>query len=91
MYSFKLPNLIKMLYRKYMYVHEVGSMVGIGSFFGASNGRNSAPNKMQLRTIAAMISNATRQPNILIKISVNGANMHVPRPEPHTAMPINIT
>lgn len=55
---------------------------------GSSKGRNIAPNRMQLSTMPPIIKSAPRHPKAAIKYSVRGAKTKVPKPEPHTAIPV---
>lgn len=48
-----------------------------------------APKMLQLiSTITDSTSRACCQPNVLISMSVTGAKMNVPSPEPQTAIPV---
>lgn len=56
--------------------------------FGIGTDRNIAPNIMQFNTIPAIINIAPRHVYDVTNSSVNGANINVPKPEPHTAIPV---
>uniref|UniRef100_A0A1A9ZB78 Uncharacterized protein n=1 Tax=Glossina pallidipes TaxID=7398 RepID=A0A1A9ZB78_GLOPL len=70
------------------------ALLSINAFFllfaslGISKGLNMAPNIMQFRTIPPIINNAPLQPKLPIKCSVKGAKTNVPKPDPHTAIPV---
>uniref|UniRef100_A0A1B0ALY6 Uncharacterized protein n=1 Tax=Glossina palpalis gambiensis TaxID=67801 RepID=A0A1B0ALY6_9MUSC len=70
------------------------ALLSINAFFlifaslGTSKGLNMAPNIIQFRTIPPIINNAPLQPKLPIKCSVKGAKTNVPKPEPHTAIPV---
>lgn len=69
--------------RGHLNLHELWT-----GFFIGFNGRNNAPNRIQTSTMPAMINIAPRHPKLLIRMSVSGEKMNVPRPEPHTAIPV---
>lgn len=70
-------------------IFQIFTVMAIDSFFFTGfNGLNKIPNIIQFKTILEIINIVPRQPYSVTKYCNNGVKTNVPKPEPHTAIPV---